>query len=78
MNAINMFKELGYYCVCVKGENGHIGKYQFYKSGCGCIDFDIEEHFVKIDMRYGCNYSVLCADEVMAINQMCKELGWIR
>ena len=77
MDALRMFNELGYDCVCIKG-NDHICKYQFYKSGCGCIEFDIEKHFVKIGMRYGCNYSVLCADEVMAINQMCKELRWIR
>ena len=79
MNALNMFNELGYDCVCVKGGNDHvIANYQFYKSGCGFIEFDLEEHLVKIDMRYGCDYSVLRADEVMAINQMCKELGWIR
>lgn len=78
MNALDMFKELGYYCICVKGDNGNISEYQFYKSGYGYIEFDLEAHLVKINILDGGNYSVLHAEEVMAINQMCKELRWIR
>lgn len=71
MNAIETFEELGYK---KNIENGKITYSQDFGSGYFEIIFDLAEKEIEIETNMEV---VIEEDLLLAINQLCKELGWI-
>lgn len=71
MSTIETFEELGYK---KNVENGKITYSQDFGSGYFEIIFDLSENEIEIET----NMEVVIEDDLLlAINQLCKELGWI-
>lgn len=71
MTARDMFEELGYK---KNVENGKITYSQDFGSGYFEIIFDLSENEIEIET----NMEVVIENDLLpAINQQCKELGWI-
>ena len=71
MNAKEMFEALGYK---KNVENGKITYSQDFVSGYFEIIFDLSENEIEIET----NMEVIIENDLLpAINQQCKELGWI-
>lgn len=70
-NAKTMFEELGYREIkrtktCIRFENNDLEVIEFE---------DICKDFIKV--ACGCDATPINMQELQAINQMCKELGWL-
>lgn len=73
--ADKMFRDLDF--EKFEGEN----KIEYVREGCDQIEFDKRIKRVKVSIWNGCS-SPIASDftmkELKAINEKCKELGWIK